>query len=111
MNTEQEAALQRRIRERAYQLWLEDGRPEGRDSEHWERARQLVAIDDNPDAATLPNPAAAGEPAGPEVPVEPIEAVENQGDFPGMADQGEEPAGPKRRRARRPLADPESGKR
>jgi hypothetical protein len=27
------------IRERAYQLWLAEGRPEGRDQEHWQAAR------------------------------------------------------------------------
>ena len=26
------------VREAAYYLWLEDGRPEGRDEEHWLRA-------------------------------------------------------------------------
>jgi hypothetical protein len=31
-----------RMRERAYQIWEEQGRPEGRDLEHWhEAARQL----------------------------------------------------------------------
>jgi hypothetical protein len=27
------------IRERAYLIWIEEGRPEGRDVEHWRRAR------------------------------------------------------------------------
>ena len=31
-----------RIREQAYLIWLEEGRPEGRDKEHWERAEQTV---------------------------------------------------------------------
>jgi hypothetical protein len=30
------------IRQRAYQIWEEEGRPEGKAEEHWERARQLV---------------------------------------------------------------------
>lgn len=30
------------IRERAYQLWLSEGRPEGRDQEHWQAARQAL---------------------------------------------------------------------
>jgi hypothetical protein len=29
---------QQRIRERAYQLWLDEGQPDGRDKEHWEQA-------------------------------------------------------------------------
>jgi hypothetical protein len=39
-----EADLERRIREKAYELWVEEGRPEGREHDHWERARVLVAI-------------------------------------------------------------------
>ena len=38
--------LQRRIRERAHQLWEHDGRPEGRADEHWERARAELAADE-----------------------------------------------------------------
>ena len=37
-----------RVRERAYKLWEENGRPRGRDIELWEQARQLVAIEENP---------------------------------------------------------------
>ena len=29
---------ERRIRERAFQIWLEEGKPDGRDHEHWRRA-------------------------------------------------------------------------
>ena len=35
-----------RIRQRAYQIWLEEGRPEGREAVHWDMARELVAIED-----------------------------------------------------------------
>jgi hypothetical protein len=31
-----------KIRERAYQLWIEQGQPEGRSDQHWEEARRLV---------------------------------------------------------------------
>jgi hypothetical protein len=37
-----------RIRERAYKLWEESGRPEGRDVELWERAEDLIAMEENP---------------------------------------------------------------
>ena len=30
-----DADLERRIRERAFQIWLEEGQPLGRDKEHW----------------------------------------------------------------------------
>ena len=29
-----------RIRERAYQIWEAEGRPEGQEAEHWQRARE-----------------------------------------------------------------------
>jgi hypothetical protein len=31
-----------RIRERAYHLWEEDGRPEGREQDYWERAEAMI---------------------------------------------------------------------
>jgi hypothetical protein len=34
--------LEERIRQRAYQLWQEEGCPEGQDEAHWERARAAV---------------------------------------------------------------------
>jgi len=40
-----------RIRERAYHLWIERGRPEGREQEHWEEARRSVEQDDQTDVA------------------------------------------------------------
>jgi hypothetical protein len=29
---------ERRIRERAYEIWLREGQPQGRDVDHWEKA-------------------------------------------------------------------------
>jgi hypothetical protein len=34
--------MDERIRERAYQIWLSEGQPIGRDADHWERARQQI---------------------------------------------------------------------
>jgi len=71
------------------------------------RASELVAIEDNQKQTT--KPLAAGERAGPEgeqiaasvgpqgEPVEPVEAMENLGEFPTLTDQGEEQKIPKRR--------------
>ena len=45
MKRDPKAAMQvseERIRERAYQLWLEEGKPPGREHAHWERARKLL---------------------------------------------------------------------
>jgi hypothetical protein len=33
---------EQRIRERAHSLWEQEGRPEGRDREHWERAMREI---------------------------------------------------------------------
>jgi hypothetical protein len=40
--------LEQRIRERAHQIWEEDGRPEGCDHEHWARAEREIAGQDSP---------------------------------------------------------------
>jgi len=80
---------QQRIRERAYHLWEADGRPRGRDLDYWERARELIGMEENPGAGLLPNPMALGK--DPDAPVvEEAEIQENLGEFPDrFADQGE----------------------
>ncbi len=79
-----EKNLERRIQDRAYRLWLEEGQPEGRAKANWELARELVAIEAGQMATTRP---VQGELPG--EPVEPLEALENAGEFPTMTDQGE----------------------
>jgi len=81
-----------RIRERAYHLWEADGRPHGRELEYWERARELIAIENNPQAGQLPNPMTHPHWEGPfGEPVEEAEIELNLGEFPGrQADQGED---------------------
>ncbi|MGK9066381.1 DUF2934 domain-containing protein [Stutzerimonas chloritidismutans] len=34
--------LEERIRQRAYELWEANGRPEGQEFEHWSQARQEI---------------------------------------------------------------------
>lgn len=34
-----------RIRVRAYQIWEEQGRPEGRDHEHWQQAERQLQVE------------------------------------------------------------------
>ncbi|MCY0096931.1 DUF2934 domain-containing protein [Hoeflea ulvae] len=34
------------IRERAYEIWESEGRPEGREAQHWEQARSELPADD-----------------------------------------------------------------
>jgi hypothetical protein len=41
--------VERRIRDRAYAIWEEEGCPEGRDAEHWMKACEEVAAEDGKD--------------------------------------------------------------
>jgi hypothetical protein len=41
-----------RIRRVAYHMWLDEGRPEGRESAHWQKARELVATQEGHHHAT-----------------------------------------------------------
>ena len=78
-----------RIRELAYKLWEEDGRPHGRDVEFWERARELVGIQDSPGAGLVHdtmvrNMSVDGEP------VDEAMLQDNLGEFPDrFTDQGD----------------------
>jgi len=47
------ADRQDRIRQRAHEIWEQEGRPDGRDQEHWERAHREV--DEEP-GETPPEP-------------------------------------------------------
>jgi Protein of unknown function (DUF2934) len=82
-----------RVRQRAYRLWVEEGCPEGRSDVHWDKAREVVAIEEDHKLTLRPAPR-ADQRGG-----EPIEAVENTAEFPTMTDQGEEQPAPKRRAA------------
>jgi hypothetical protein len=88
-----------RIRARAYALWEEEGRPAGREHVHWDKARELVAIEDSY-LDTLQPRGTGAEPVA-----EPSVAIENQGEFPGVTDQGDSDkatsAGNSRRQRRR----------
>lgn len=84
------------IRARAHHIWEREGCPEGRDQDHWQMARTELAIAQDPGLATEPNPAAEREEVDHPEPVEPLEAVENQGSFPGLTDQDEEQQYPQR---------------
>jgi hypothetical protein len=36
--------IEQRIRERAYRIWLDEGCPQRRELDHWDKATELVAI-------------------------------------------------------------------
>lgn len=46
--------LERRIRERAYRLWIEEGQPQGKAEAHWELARIAIALEDAKPQCTDP---------------------------------------------------------
>jgi hypothetical protein len=75
--------LESRIRERAYRIWRDEGRPEGKAETHWELAKMAIAFEDAGPQMLKPIETPASEP---------IEAWVNQGEFPQLTDQGEQSA-------------------
>jgi Protein of unknown function (DUF2934) len=53
--------FEQRVRERAYALWEREGRPSGRDAEHW-RASELASLAEISNTAPVKK---AARPAGP----------------------------------------------
>lgn len=92
---------EQRIRERAYHLWEADGKPHGRDVEYWERARELIGMEESAGSGLLPNPEAARG-SRRKTSVEEASIQENLGEFPDrLADQGERKTTPAPKRASR----------
>ncbi|WP_075216816.1 DUF2934 domain-containing protein [Mongoliimonas terrestris] len=79
---------ERRVREKAYELWVAEGQPEGRADAHWTEAREIIALEDSNATTLIPLEDSLGDGA------EPALAVENQGEFPDIRDQGDGPAAP-----------------
>ncbi|PCC99849.1 DUF2934 domain-containing protein [Halopseudomonas pelagia] len=48
---------EQRVRELAYQLWENEGRPEGKTEEHWALARELVESESHGETAAPPGKA------------------------------------------------------
>ncbi len=77
------------IRERAYHMWEKEGRPHGRDDEFWERASELVGMEESGKSGQVPVEAPRVEEAA---------IQENLGEFPGtQVDQGERLQTPSRK--------------
>ncbi len=93
-------AYQQRVRDRAYHLWQSEGEPHGRDGEYWERARELIGMEESGNSGQLPNPGTEPTtPAG--EPVEEAVLQENLGEFPDRSsDQGEHAQSPSLKRKR-----------
>jgi hypothetical protein len=52
-------AREERIKAKAHELWEADGKPEGRDREHWEQAVKLVDEEERQAARARSHPEAA----------------------------------------------------
>lgn len=85
-----------RIEKRAYHLWEVGGRPHGQHDEFWERASELVRMEEAAGFGQLPNPATV--PGADPSRVQPVEEAfiqDNLGEFPDRSsDQGERPQTP-----------------
>jgi len=55
--------LERRIKERAYRIWVDEGQPQGRHREHWQQAKLEIVKDEGLDPERLP-PSPFDPPAG-----------------------------------------------
>jgi hypothetical protein len=97
MDSEEFSAWRARVEQKARDLWEAQGRPAEGPEHFMDMAQELLAIAENPQATTRP----VHDPRIPDA--EHLIALENQGEFPGLADQGEESPHP-----RRPAADDDS---
>lgn len=99
----------RKVAAWARRLWDEAGRPSSGPDAYVDRARELVAIEEHQKDTLKPtgaepqenvedDPIASPDVFGPEgEPVEPVLAVENEGEFPTLTDEGEGDPVPRRR--------------
>ncbi len=95
---EDNSAREERIREKAYALWEADGRPPGNDLEYWERARELIGMQESAGAGQLPVPDEDDPSIIAGQPIEEASIQENLGEFPDrLSDQGEHPQTPSRK--------------
>ena len=109
MGSNETRSEERRVAARARSLWEQAGRPAAGPDDYLDRARELVAIEEHeqdtlkstgarPQANVEDDPMASDDVIGPEgEPVEPTLAVENEGEFPTLTDQGEGDPVPRRR--------------
>ena len=55
-----------RIRRRAHAIWEHEGRPEGREQEHWAQARQEIEAEQSSPSSQAAAPGASPTPATPD---------------------------------------------
>lgn len=103
----------KKIAARTRSLWEQAGKPSSGPEAYADRARELIAIEQHQQDTFKPtgaepqenvedDPIASPDVFGPEgEPVEPVLAVENEGEFPTLTDEGEGDPVPRRRPDRR----------
>jgi hypothetical protein len=92
---EDDPARDQRIRELAYQLWEADGGPHGSDIQYWERARELIGMEDSRGSGQLPLPKEDDPRYVDGKLIEEASLEENLGEFPNrLSDQGDRPQTP-----------------
>jgi len=64
-STNPKPSLEEKIRARAHEIWLREGRPEGQALTHWQRAEAEIAVADRPKASSRRAAAAAKRDAAP----------------------------------------------
>jgi hypothetical protein len=89
-----------RVRQRAYQIWIDEGRPEGRESVHWDMASELVAIEENQTRTTKRVRRQSTDKEIAADRAEPAEPAAAMGEVPAMTDMGEQTYPPSRAAAR-----------
>lgn len=89
MDAEEFRAGRDRVDAKARALWEDHGRPAEGPEHFTDMAQELLAVTEIPQATTRP----VHDPRIPDA--EPRLALENQGEFPTLTDQGEEPAFPR----------------
>jgi hypothetical protein len=103
---EHDAARDARIRERAYHLWKADGEPHGRDAEYWERASELVGMEESAGYGQISPQEDEARRVDGQI-VEEASIQENLGEFPDrQTDQGDRVETPKLTKT--PAVKPES---
>lgn len=84
--------FEHRVRERAYQIWEEEGRPQGRDAHHWQQAAAEFADARRDNAPADPREArAAGAPEAAATPIRGI-GMDAPGSAPSKRPKASAPA-------------------
>ena len=92
---EDDSAFEEKIRERAYHLWEADGKPIGNDLEYWERARELVGMENSHGAGQVEVISKDDPRMINGIRVEEASIQTNLGEFPDRSsDQGDHPQSP-----------------